>query len=215
MNGPTHMAFGAAFAAVYAGPVTHVLEPAVGLPAVPLWGVPICLMVGAVSGLLPDIDEPNAMLGRGSWMPRSLGPLFKLLGMIVSLPFRIAGFFIKGVLGHRGGTHSIAMSILFTLLFAIPITTFLGVSWDWLIWTIWFGFMSHLVADMLNPSGVPLFWPLRSKHKTVHLLPKPLRIPTQTPPNRREMVTRFGANAVVVGCVGLFCVLIPVMQQAA
>lgn len=206
MNGPTHMTFGMASAAAYAGPISHTFS---FVPDVPLWGVPICLFVGSVAGLLPDIDEPNAMLARGSWMPRKLGPLAKALGVIVSLPFKISGYFIKGVLGHRGGTHSLAMSIIFSLIFAIPITLLLGTGADWLIWTIWCGFISHLIADMLNPSGVPLFWPLRSKHKTVHLLPKPLRIPTQTPPNAREGLTRLMASGVIVACVGLFYVFLP------
>ena len=197
------MTFGMASFAVMAGPVQHI----VGAPHVPVWGLPVGLAVGAVAGLLPDIDEPNAMLARGSWVPRSMGPLARFIGAIVSLPFKIAGIFIKGALGHRGGTHSLAMSILFTTLFAIPITAFLGVDWDWLIWTIWFGFMSHLFADMLNPSGVPFVWPLMSKHKTFHILPKPLRIPTQTPPNIREQFTRMCATATIFICIGGWYVL--------
>lgn len=197
------MTFGMASFAVMAGPVQHTL----GEPVVPTWGIPLGLAVGAVAGLLPDIDEPNAMLARGSWVPRSLGPLARFIGAVVSLPFKIAGIFIKGALGHRGGTHSLAMSVMFTLIFAIPITALLGVGWDWLIWTIWFGFMSHLFADMLNPSGVPLAWPVLSKHKTFHVLPKPLRIPTQTPPNIREQFTRLCAYGVIVICLGGWYIL--------
>lgn len=191
------MAYGMASFAILAGPVSHTL----GAPEIPEWGIPIGLCVGAVAGLLPDIDEPNAMLARGSWVPRSLGPFARFIGMIVSLPFKIAGIFLKGVLGHRGGTHSLAMSVMFTLLFAIPITALLGLHWDWLIWTIWFGFMSHLFADMFNPSGVPLLWPVKSKHKTYHVLPGPMRIPTQTPPNIREQTCRLGAYVVTAACL--------------
>ena len=87
------MTFGMASAALYAGPVSHLLADSTPISEVPLWGVPIALCVGAVAGLLPDIDEPNAMLARGSWMPRQLGPLARLIGVIVSLPFKI-GFFV-------------------------------------------------------------------------------------------------------------------------
>lgn len=206
MNGPTHMTFGMASFGVLAGPVAHIVPH---VPEVPVWGLPIGIAVGAVSGLLPDIDEPNAMLGRGSWVPRKLGPLARFLGMIISLPFKLTGYFIKGTLGHRGGTHSLAMSIIFTLIFAMPITMFGGVQLDWLIWTVWFGFMSHLVADMLNPSGVPFLWPLRSKHRTMHLLPKPLRIPTQTPPNMREGLTRLIASGVLIATLGFYYAFVP------
>jgi membrane-bound metal-dependent hydrolase YbcI (DUF457 family) len=203
------MTFGMASFALMAGPVAHLS----GMPEVPIWGLPVGLAVGSVAGLLPDIDEPNAMLARGSWVPRRLGPLARFIGMIVSLPFKIAGFFIKGALGHRGGTHSLAMSAIFSLIFAMPITMLGGPEMDWLIWTIWFGFISHLVADMLNPSGVPLFWPMRSKHKTNHLLPKPLRIPTQTPPNRREGFTRFMASGFTFVSLGFFYALLPLWNM--
>lgn len=202
------MAYGMASFAVLAGPVHFVLDA----PEIPVWGIPIGLAVGAVAGLLPDIDEPNAMLARGSWVPYRLGPLARFLGVIVSLPFKIAGYFLKGVLGHRGGTHSLAMSVMFTLLFAIPITALLGFKWDWLIWTIWFGFMSHLFADMHNPSGVPLMWPVMSKYKTFHVLPGALRIPTQTPPNIREQTCRLGAYVVTAVCLGGFYML-PLIWQ--
>jgi len=189
--------------AILAGPVSHTL----GVPEIPDWGIPIGLCLGSVAGLLPDIDEPNAMLARGSWVPRKLGPLARFIGTIVSLPFKIAGYFIKGTLGHRGGTHSLAMSVLFTLLFAIPVTLFLGFEWDWLIWTLWFGFMSHLFADMFNPSGVPFLWPIKSKNKTYHVLPKKLRIPTQTPPNIREQGCRMAAYGVTIACLGIWYVI--------
>lgn len=205
MNGRTHMTFGALSFAVLAGPVAHTT----GVPDIPLIGVAGGLCVGAVSGLLPDIDEPNALLGRGGWMPRKLGPLARLLGVIVSLPFRIAGFFIKGVLGHRGGTHSFAMSVVFTLCFAIPLTLVFGSGADWVIWAIWCGFISHLLADSMNPSGVPWLWPLFSKHKTFHILPKPFRIPTETPPVKREQLVNILVGAAAVFLLGFYFILLP------
>jgi membrane-bound metal-dependent hydrolase YbcI (DUF457 family) len=197
MNGTTHMAFGGTSFALLAGPVASIAN----WPDIPTQGISGALAItgglaiGSVAGLLPDIDEPNALLGRGGWMPRAFGPILRFAAMIISLPFRLAGIFIKGTLGHRGGTHSFAMSIIFSLLFAIPITIFFGSSADWVVWTIWVGFISHLVADSLNPSGVPWFWPLLSKHKTFHILPSFLRIPTESPPTYRETLIRWACLA--------------------
>lgn len=187
MGGKTHQSCGVLSFALLAGPLSQTVHL---FPSVPLPGLIVGVAVGAVSGLLPDMDEPNAMLGRGSWMPKAFGAPLRALAWFLSIPFRLMGYVLKGTLGHRGGTHSLAMSLIMTLAFAIPITSFFGGSADWVIWAIWFGFLSHLAADMLNPSGVPLFWPLLSKHKTYHLLPKAIRIPTTTPATWREMQIR-------------------------
>lgn len=193
------MSFGALSFTIMAGPVAQFA----GGPHVPTEMWPAGLAIGAVSGLLPDIDEPNAMLGRGGWMPRALGPLLKAFAVVVSLPFRVLGMIIQGTLGHRGGTHSLAMSVIFTLALAIPITAFFGKSADWAVWAIWAGYLSHLIADSLNPSGVPWLWPLFSKKKRFHLLPGPLRIPTETPPHPTEMMI----NLVVTAATALLCVM--------
>ncbi len=204
------MAFGAAFAAVALGPGASTL----GMDP-PLWGVLAGTYVGAVAGLLPDIDEPNAMLARGSWLPRRLGPLHfgwlsKFVGMILALPFKLVGIIIKGLLGHRGGTHSFAMSIVFTLIAALAITIPMGSSGDFLIWAIWLGFMSHLIADSLNPSGVPWFWPLLSKNVKYRIIPRFLTIPTTNPPQKSELMLRFGMRAITAVIVLWWGVLLPV-----
>lgn len=187
MNGPTHMAFGAAAGAVLVGPVAALT----GIAETPVLLMPAAVYLSSVAGLLPDIDEPNAMFCRGTWLPR---PLRRTLGPLVwlaMLPFKLVGMLVKGLLGHRGGTHSLVMSLIVTLLFALPVTMLFGRAGDWAIFALWVGYISHLAADMLNPSGVPLAWPLLSKHKTFHLLPSALRISTQTPPAMREMALRY------------------------
>lgn len=203
MGGKTHMSFGALSFILLAGPIasaTSIIE--VSFP----WTI-LGIFIGAVAGLLPDIDEPNSKLGRGGWMSSKLGPLFKLLAVIISLPIRLVGYLIKGVLGHRGGTHSLAMSFVFTICLAIPLTIFFGNQADWVIWAIWAGYLSHLFADMLNPSGVPLFWPLFSKNKKYHVLPESLRIPTKTPPDPREAMIRLLVNIAVVVLAIMFFVI--------
>lgn len=94
---------------------------------------------GLLTCLLPDIDHPRSFLGqRLKWL---------------SVP-------IARVFGHRGFTHSLlaiaAGILLFTLKFAsdmlIPLDAFHGMI---------IGYLSHIVADMLTPAGVPLLWPCR------------------------------------------------------
>ncbi|XBS68097.1 metal-dependent hydrolase [Acerihabitans sp. KWT182] len=94
---------------------------------------------GLLTCLLPDIDHPQSFLGqRLKWL---------------SMP-------IARVFGHRGFTHSLlaimAGFLLFTLKFAsdmiVPPDAFHGMI---------IGYLSHIVADMLTPAGVPLLWPCR------------------------------------------------------
>ncbi|MEA9391062.1 metal-dependent hydrolase [Acerihabitans sp. TG2] len=93
---------------------------------------------GLLTSLLPDIDHPKSVLGqRLKWL---------------SLP-------IARVFGHRGFTHSLLAImggiLLFTLHIApgiVPLDAFHGMI---------IGYLSHIVADMLTPAGVPLLWPCR------------------------------------------------------
>jgi len=96
-------------------------------------------VVGSLAALLPDIDSPHSFLG--SKLP--------------VLPSTV-----KLTMGHRGPLHSLAVAVI------------VYVSGFWLIpqfFTKWppelpfwilGGYISHLFLDMLNPSGVPLLWPL-------------------------------------------------------
>lgn len=208
MNGPTHMTCGALAGAVLAGPVSHLVPH---VPHVPFIAVPLCIGIACVAGLGPDMDEPNAMLGRGSWMPRSFGWPLRLLAKLISrLIFTPIGYVAKGMLGHRGGTHSLAMTVVVTLACAIPITMLFGTGADWVIWTIAFGYLSHIAADMLNPTGCPIFWPLLPKHRCFHLIPGPMRISTETPPNGQEMMVAFAASGLTFTLLLLFFVVLPI-----
>ncbi len=93
---------------------------------------------GLLTCLLPDIDHPHSFLGqRLKWL---------------SLP-------IARMFGHRGFTHSLLAIMggimLFTLQVTpglIPLDAFHGMI---------IGYLSHIIADMLTPAGVPLLWPCR------------------------------------------------------
>jgi inner membrane protein len=88
--------------------------------------------VSALAALLPDIDHPNASLRQ------RMG---------------VAGHVAFFWLPHRGITHTLialAMVSAVTLYFLPPQVAFAFIS----------GYASHLLADSLTRSGVPLVWPL-------------------------------------------------------
>jgi inner membrane protein len=98
---------------------------------------PIALTWAIGGSLLPDIDHPH------SWVGRRV--------RIVSRPH-------ASVIGHRGFTHSIlAVAACAVLL-----------RWDGLrratVDPLIVGYGSHLGADFLTASGLPLIWPLRRRH---------------------------------------------------
>ncbi|MGY0162463.1 metal-dependent hydrolase [Edwardsiella tarda] len=93
-----------------------------------------------LTSLLPDIDHPRSLLGqRLRW---------------ISVP-------IARAFGHRGFTHSLLAigGALYLLNHEWPSTTW-GIPADALQAMI-IGYLSHLLADMLTPAGVPLLWPIR------------------------------------------------------
>ncbi len=94
-------------------------------------------VVAAILGsLLPDIDTPKSKLGS------------KFLCPITEKP----------VSSHRGFTHSIVGMLLIVGIIGIPlqeeITKYVAI-----------GYLSHLMADMLNPGGVPLLWPKKDRFR--------------------------------------------------
>ncbi len=143
-------------------------------------------LVSAVAALLPDIDEPESLisnspnairkqLGRGRQPAaraarRSVGPLLRIaniitraLAMIVRL---LAG-------GHRAATHVLFIAAALTVG-----ASFLGNAIGFPSLWMWFaaGYLSHLLLDMMTPSGLALFWPL--SRADWHLLPRFMQVRT-------------------------------------
>lgn len=92
-----------------------------------------------LTSLLPDLDHPQSVLGqRLRW---------------ISIP-------MARIFGHRGFTHSL-LAIVGIALFESKL---LLRSWQIppdTLYSMIIGYFSHLLADMLTPSGVPLLWPCR------------------------------------------------------
>ncbi|MDC9616110.1 metal-dependent hydrolase [Xenorhabdus khoisanae] len=98
------------------------------------------MLPGALlASLLPDIDHPSSTLGR----------LFRF----ISIP-------IARLCGHRGFTHSLLALIAGITLFQTEIPPDWPIPTDF-IHAMVVGYISHLIADMLTPAGIPLLWPLR------------------------------------------------------
>lgn len=98
-------------------------------------GGPLTFMAGAALGsLIPDLDHPGTILNKRA---RSTSVL--------------AGF------GHRTLTHS----LLFTFI-VLGVCLLMGM-WQGLCMGLFWGCISHLILDSLNPSGVPWLWPYGRK----------------------------------------------------
>ena len=172
MRGSSHALVGIAAASGVAIVAGHAL-------AVPI------LALGALSGMLPDIDHKGSALGR--YFP---WPSEQVVGR---------GTFVRNgrkwfgghVIWHRGETHSLGAAVIVMLLaglagFALAPSL---VSWNGLFATwvgsnehsLWLavvmglaaglGYSSHLVADLINPSPQMWAWPLSSKMKRPRGLP--------------------------------------------
>lgn len=110
--------------------------------------------VGALGGLLPDVDHPGSYVGRR----------VPLVSDAVEMAF-----------GHRGATHSLLAVFLFYVAARLLALRFLGrdVAGP-MVLALAAGYLSHLLLDMLNPQAVPLFWPWKVRVR----FPLPPVIPT-------------------------------------
>jgi len=89
--------------------------------------------------LLPDIDHPKSLLGqRLRWLSHPIARAF----------------------GHRGFTHSLLAVVAGLWLFQINLPQSSPIPAD-VLQGLTLGYLSHIVADMLTPAGVPLLWPCR------------------------------------------------------
>ncbi|GEA15518.1 hypothetical protein E308F_17620 [Moorella sp. E308F] len=110
--------------------------------------------VGALGGLLPDVDHPGSYVGRR----------VPIVSDAVEMAF-----------GHRGATHSLLAVFLFYAAARLTALRFLGGSVAGpLALALAAGYLSHLLLDMLNPQAVPLFWPWKARAR----FPLPPIIPT-------------------------------------
>ena len=150
MKGTSHLCIG-----IFAAYAVH--------QAVPLASSPLSLVaalgLAAAAALLPDIDSDEAEIRQITGTARSKG----IVGRVVSWLTRLFG-------GHRALTH--------TLLAWLIVTFWAGLYFrgNGFAVAVSIGYLSHLIADMLTPQGVPLLWPVYRKR--VRLLPAAFAIRT-------------------------------------
>lgn len=154
MLGHTHALIGVT-TVVGAQALTGFMEPHLvqDLPT----GITLNISNGLIGALLPDIDANESSI------KRELG----LAGQLIQTTLGLMG--VK----HRGATH-FGLTALLVFFVAIYVGRYLG--YPDLGFAFGMGYLSHLLADGLTKSGVPLLWPFYPK--SVHLLPKLLRIRT-------------------------------------
>lgn len=97
------------------------------------------IIVGSiVACLLPDIDHPKSWLGQKlKWFSIPISKLF----------------------GHRGFTHSVLAIIIFSIFLHLCFSFYNLLPID-IVQIMIISYISHIMADMLTPFGVPLFWPI-------------------------------------------------------
>ena len=154
MNGHTHALFGAATVAL-ANTIHPFLAPHLwhNVPA----GVTFGLSAGILGALLPDIDANESSI------KHELG----IAGSAVSGGLRLLG--VK----HRGLTHT-GLAAAAILVAAVIIGQRFGFADIGLAFGL--GYLSHLIADGMTLTGIPLLTPFYRKN--IHLLPKPVRVRT-------------------------------------
>ncbi|PSX03963.1 metal-dependent hydrolase [Photobacterium angustum] len=105
------------------------------------------LLACLFGSLLPDIDHPSSTFGKR----------VKLISYPLSLIF-----------GHRGITHSLFALILigYFMLSAIDINHGFTL-YQWVIFSMMVGYLSHIIIDYGSPQGVQLFYPFRRNYRFV------------------------------------------------
>jgi inner membrane protein len=120
--------------------------------------------LSAAGALIPDIDTPYSKLGSKTIVSKGINSIF----------------------GHRGFMHSL-MGCVITL-FILK-----GAVSERILYYIGLGYLSHIFSDMLNPMGVPLFWPLQIR----------FRIPVIKTGNTVERYILFPLLSILLGKVFL------------
>ena len=162
MNGKTHVLVG-----ISGGFIASALLYRAGVYDIP--AVAATIVGSAVGSYVPDVDHIGSVAGKKvpivSWPIKGLYHLFDTLYDSTKLKiFRK----LSNMFTHRGLFHA----PLFWLLLFVPTFLFLTplIADDFIhnvvsagLFGLLAGIFLHLLADMLNPTGIPLFMPICDK----------------------------------------------------
>ena len=99
-------------------------------------------VIAVIAALIPDLDHPKGYLSTGrNWYLIHLA--------------------IRRTTTHRRWTHSLLGSVIFTIA-VFPIALVWGAPLN--IIPFFIGYLSHLVSDSLNPTGVNWFYPKKKTY---------------------------------------------------
>lgn len=128
---------------------------------------------GAVLGsLIPDIDNSRSSISRSVPIVSGIVSVFQMIvrGIAVLLPLsKKEENHIRGVVGHRGITHSLTGCAITTiLLMSIGVLLKTNAVAGYKIFSIGLiaGMLSHIFLDMFA-GGAPLFCPITNKRVTL------------------------------------------------
>lgn len=156
MNGTTHK-IGGAIMSLTVSLQTGIYKPSMSMDAgvVPmiqelsLFGI---LIAGSILGAtMPDIDHKNSQ---------------------ISHKHKFLSFVTRLFCTHRGFTHSVpALLILSGILFGIKqlLSPEIVFYYSPLMIGIILGYVSHMILDLFNPLGIPLFYPLPFRMKVANI----------------------------------------------
>lgn len=99
---------------------------------------PLDYIIGALAALLPDIDDNRSYIGSRL--------------AFIAFPIRMT-------FGHRGITHSLLMLIILGV-----VVYFYANDFNWIIPFV-IGYASHLAADYVTNTGIPLFYPYQERFR--------------------------------------------------
>lgn len=114
----------------------------------------------ALGSLLPDLDASESKIKH-----------FTIGGI---KPFLLPSQAIYRQLGHRTFLHSL-VGLTFVAVTGAVLVPFTGKD---AALALWLGYASHLIADGITRSGIPLLYP---RPKRFHLMPKRFRVVTGSP----------------------------------
>ena len=102
----------------------------------------VTVPIAAISSLLPDIDTASSKVG---------------------CRISLLAWLLKVLFGHRQLFHSLTCWV------AVSAAAWFFGAHPIIVFAILCGSLSHLLLDMLNPSGVQLLWPLPQRIALAHL----------------------------------------------